>query len=51
MQQRLQDEQEIDLLLESAVDPFGDVPLDDEADSDNLINKFLADLRDMDVLQ
>ena len=61
MQQRLQDEQEIDQMLESALDPFAEVPEDPvgggQADeggtqqADILINKFLADLRDMDVLQ
>ena len=52
MQQRLQDEQEIDQLLESALDPFAEVPEDniDAAQTDQLICKFLADMRDMDVL-
>ena len=54
MQQRLQDEQEIDQLLESAVDPFAEVPEDtniDAGQTEQLICKFLGDMRDMDVLQ
>ena len=48
-------------MLESALDPFAEVPEDPIGDgqaeesgtqqADILINKFLADLRDMDVLQ
>ena len=47
----MQDEQAIDQLLESAADPFADVPEDDAAESDSLITKFLGDLRDLQVLQ
>ena len=38
-------------MLQSAVDPFAEVAEDDEGQNEQLIHKFLADLRDMDVLQ
>ena len=37
-------------MLENAADPFADVPEDDETHVDTLIHKFLADLRNLDVL-
>ena len=49
VQQRLQDDQELDLLLDKAVDPFGDVEEDhDESDTNVLKNiaSFLEDLKD-----
>ena len=52
MQQRLTDEQEIDAILEGAADPFGEVEedADDDQKTDALIQRFLSDLRDLDVL-
>ena len=40
-------------MLESAADPFGEVaedPCDDKAKTDEIIGRFLGDLRDMDVM-
>ena len=48
-QQRLQDKQEIDMLLEKAVDPFGEVEEDEDESEANVIAniaQFLGDLRD-----
>ena len=48
---RLQERQEIEQLLENAVDPFAEVPEDDPAATETLISNFLNDIRNLDVLQ